>query len=163
MLKTMLRGLALVLVLTMGTLAFGNEVIVHGYTESGAIDATIDGQRMTVPDDMANMHRQLIEELWVGQGHDIPAYEPPPPSTNPADYPLQRYQFLAMLEIAGIRGLVEPAIDDIADPIDRAVARARWESTDVFSRTDPLLIQLATAVGLTTQQIDDLWMTAKDL
>lgn len=49
------------------------DITVHGHTTSGAIDATIDGQRMTVPDDMANRHRQLIAS-WEADGHTIPAY-----------------------------------------------------------------------------------------
>lgn len=51
---------------------------IHGFTESGSIDATIEGDRMTVPDDMANRHRQMIAELEA-LGNTIPAYEPPEP------------------------------------------------------------------------------------
>ena len=50
---------------------------VHGFTESGAIDATIDDVRVTVPDDPANRHRQMIAE-WEDEGNTIPPYVAPP-------------------------------------------------------------------------------------
>jgi hypothetical protein len=52
---------------------------IHGYTETGAIEATIDGVRLTVPDDMANRHRQMVAE-WEAAGNTIPAWEPPAPT-----------------------------------------------------------------------------------
>jgi hypothetical protein len=48
---------------------------IHGYTETGFIDATINGVRLVVPDDMANRHRQMIAE-WEAQGNTIPPYLP---------------------------------------------------------------------------------------
>lgn len=53
---------------------------IHGYTESGMIDATIDGARLTVPDDLANRHRQMIAE-WEAQGNTIPAYTASAPTS----------------------------------------------------------------------------------
>ena len=49
---------------------------IHGYTESGTISATFDGIPMTVPDDPANRHRQMIAE-WEAEGNTIPPYIPP--------------------------------------------------------------------------------------
>lgn len=49
---------------------------VHGFNELGSIDATIEGVRVTVPDDMGNRHRQMIAE-WEALGNTIPHYEPP--------------------------------------------------------------------------------------
>ena len=61
---------------------------IHGYTESGSISATIDGILMTVPDDPANRHRQMIAEWeFDAEGNrvnTIPAYVPPPPP-EPSD------------------------------------------------------------------------------
>lgn len=53
------------------------EIEVHGCTEGGSIDATIEGVRMTVPDDLANRHRRMIAQ-WEAEGNTIPAYIPPP-------------------------------------------------------------------------------------
>ena len=56
---------------------------VHGYTEFNLIEATIDGLLMTVPNDPANRHRQMIAE-WEAEGNTIPAYLPSP-TPEPSD------------------------------------------------------------------------------
>lgn len=48
---------------------------IHGFTEHGSIDATIEGARMSVPNDLSNRHRQIIAE-WEAEGNTIPAYVP---------------------------------------------------------------------------------------
>ena len=62
---------------------------VHGYTEFNLIEATIDGLLMTVPDDPANRHRQMIAE-WEAEGNTIPAYVPPPVSPPSDDEIIER-------------------------------------------------------------------------
>lgn len=52
---------------------------IHGYTQSAAIDVTIDGVRMTIPDDMANRHRQMVA-AWESEGNSVPPYIAPTPS-----------------------------------------------------------------------------------
>lgn len=47
------------------------------YTEYGLIVATLDGQEMTVPDDMENRHRIMLAE-WEAAGNVISAYVPEP-------------------------------------------------------------------------------------
>lgn len=103
---------------------------------------------------------------WTCSNGTCAAPAPPAPparSTNPADYPLQRYQFDAMLDIAGLKPLITPAIASITDPVQRAVAQAKYDDTQVFNRTDPLLNQLAAAAGLTSAQVDAYWMQANGL
>lgn len=68
-------------------------MIIHGYTRFGFIEATIDGLRVTVPDDMANRHRQMIAD-WEKAGNTIPAYSPPAPST--ADVNAERDRRIAL-------------------------------------------------------------------
>ena len=46
---------------------------IHGYTSGGSIDATIDGQRWSIPDESTNRHRQMIAE-WEAEGNTIPPY-----------------------------------------------------------------------------------------
>ncbi|MHA7968974.1 DUF4376 domain-containing protein [Rhizobium sp. CAU 1783] len=48
-------------------------MIVHGYTATGAVDATIDGLRMAIPDDPSNRHRRMIAS-WEADGNIIPPY-----------------------------------------------------------------------------------------
>lgn len=47
------------------------------YTKTGLIIAMIDGQEMTVPDDMKNGHRAMIAD-WEAAGNVIEPYVPEP-------------------------------------------------------------------------------------
>jgi hypothetical protein len=88
---------------------------------------------------------------------------PPPPSTNPADYPLRPDQFFAMLDIAGLTASVNAALDAISDPTAKAIAKAKFNHTQVFNRSNPLFETLKAGVGVTDAQIDAMWMQAKDI
>jgi hypothetical protein len=90
-------------------------------------------------------------------------YVEPAPSTNPDDYPLQPYQFQAMLRIAGVYDQVNTAVAAISDPTQRAVAQAKLAVSTFYARNDPLVSQLGALVNLTPAQIDTYWMQAKDL
>lgn len=58
---------------------------------------------------------------------------------------------------------VEAAIDAIEDPTDREVARIEWEYATTFERSHPLIEQVGAALGLTPEQIDDMWAEAAAL
>lgn len=55
------------------------DIEVIGFVAEGLIEAVIDGERMFVPDDMANRHRRMIAE-WEAQGNTIPPFVPDEPS-----------------------------------------------------------------------------------
>ena len=59
--------------------------------------------------------------------------------------------------------LVQPAIDAIADPVQRAMVQAEWDKSQDFERNRPTLIALATAIGLDAAGLDALFITAEDL
>lgn len=79
-----------------------------------------------------------------------------------SDFTLQPYQFFAMLDYAGLTDTANAAIAAIPDPRERAVAKARLNKESIFVRDDPLLVQLISAANLTPEQIDTLWLEAKD-
>lgn len=129
---------------------------IHGYTETGSIDATIDGLRMTVPNDMANRHRQMVAE-WEAAGNTIPAYVAPEAPIPP----LPRLRFWLAAAEAGvtIEG-VRARVAAIPDPIERSRATAFVEFAEVYRRDDPLLIAMAEAEGINSVQLDALWAWA---
>ena len=97
---------------------------------------------------------------YAGGQFEAPAAPPEPePSTNPVDYPLKRWEFRAMVSFLDVGASIEAAIQSIPDPLQRAVALARYKDSDVYVRDDPLFETLAPAVGLTPQQVDEAWMT----
>lgn len=81
------------------------------------------------------------------------------PVDTPEAHPLKRWQFKAMVAYLGKADAIVTAINAMPDALTRAVVMARYENSDVYNREDPLFDQLAPAVGLTPEQIDDAWMT----
>ena len=59
--------------------------------------------------------------------------------------------------------LVQPDIDAIADPVQRAMVQAEWDKSQDFERARPTLIALATAIGLDAAALDALFISAEDL
>ncbi len=57
---------------------------VHGYTATGSISATIDGETWDIPDDMSSRFRQMIAE-WEEEGNSIPPYVTPSPIQGEID------------------------------------------------------------------------------
>lgn len=127
---------------------------IHGYTEKGSISATIDGVLMTVPDDPANRHRQMITE-WEAQGNTIPAYEPLEP--NPF-LPLKPYQFWGAVRATGHEIDLHAWVDTIADPVQKGIASAMLEFSLEFRRDHPLIEAARIHLGMTETELNDLWL-----
>jgi hypothetical protein len=129
---------------------------VHGYTQTGAIDATIDGARLTIPDDMANRHRREIAE-WEEAGNTIPPYVAPPAPVPP----LPRLTFwLAAAEVGVTKAGIRAHIDAMPEGLEKFQALAYLEEAQVYRREDPLLIQMAAVEGITEPELDALWTWA---
>lgn len=67
------------------------------------------------------------------------------------------------LILAGLYDNVQAAIDAIPDGTQRAMTRAEWDKSNEFERSRPLLIQLAEAIGLDSEALDNLFITAAQL
>lgn len=74
-----------------------------------------------------------------------------------------RRQARQALLIAGLLDDVQPAINAIADPMQRGLAQIEWDDAQEFERHRPLLIQLATALGLDDEALDNLFIQAVTL
>ncbi len=146
---------------------------VHGYTEAGSIKVTIDGAHMTVPDDMANRHRQMIAE-WEGAGNTIPAFDPPP---EPVPNSISDRQFFHILAVDGLITEAEAlAAVKTGDPPaafetfiaslpegQRFNARMLLEGATTFERRHPLTDAFGSMYGMTPEEIDNLWRRASAL
>ncbi|MFJ6323830.1 MULTISPECIES: hypothetical protein [unclassified Rhizobium] len=60
------------------------------YTETGIIEAVIDGVRKFIPDDMENSDRQAIAD-WAASGNVITAFVPPLPALADYQAAIQRF------------------------------------------------------------------------
>jgi hypothetical protein len=92
---------------------------------------------------------------WTGAEWQAPVAAVPPAVT-------MRQARLALLG-AGLLDDVEAAIDAIPDATQRAAARITWDHSQEVQRTNGLVVQLATALGLTEAQIDALFVEAATL
>jgi hypothetical protein len=136
---------------------------VHSYTQTGSIEATIDGVRMAVPDDMSNRHRQMIAE-WEEDGNTIPAYVAP--VEDPLAKPLDRLDFWLIAAKAGVskwsvRDHIAVLPEDTPEDFEaKAEAIAWFEEAKQYRRDDPILIAMAEAEGISAEQLDALWVWA---
>lgn len=74
-----------------------------------------------------------------------------------------RRQAIQALFLAGILSNVQAAIDAIPDATQRGMVQIEWEDSLNFERSRPTLIALATALGLSSTDLDNLFITAADL
>lgn len=58
---------------------------------------------------------------------------------------------------------VQAAIDAIPDPTEREAAQVEWDYATKFERLHPTILRLGASLGLTPEQIDDLWVIAETL
>jgi len=76
---------------------------------------------------------------------------------------LTRAQARAALIITGRIEAVQPIIDAIADPTQRALAQNDWDNRLMFERDNPTLLYMAMAMGLTEADLDDLFILGATL
>lgn len=109
-----------------------------------------------IPFATGNKDYALYQE-WIAAGNTpIPADQPSlsiPISVTP------RQAKLALLS-AGLLDDVEAAIDAITDPATKRVAQIEWEYAQEIRRDWPFLVQLATAMGMTSTDLDELFTQA---
>ena len=74
-----------------------------------------------------------------------------------------RRQAKQALLLNGLLANVQPAIDAIPDATQRAMTQIEWDDSQVFERDRPALIALGSALGLTSVQLDDLFIGAAQL
>jgi hypothetical protein len=58
---------------------------------------------------------------------------------------------------------IESQIDSIVDETERLIARNYWEYSEVFERNHPILLQLVAALGLTSEQLDQMFIAGSKL
>lgn len=80
------------------------------------------------------------------------------PARGPVDYPLEPFEFHAMVAVLGRDAQIRGAIAGIADRVERTVALARYEQSRLYHRDDALLMQVALAIDMADAEIDAAWM-----
>lgn len=97
----------------------------------------------------------------VGDQYQDGQFVPLPPDATPAvPQSVSRAQGKAALITAGLWDQVLAYVDGIADPTQQALARVALDDTTEWRRDSPLLATAAAALGLSEQQLDDLFVAA---
>ncbi|MCA0214506.1 MAG: hypothetical protein LCH79_15180 [Proteobacteria bacterium] len=81
----------------------------------------------------------------------------------PVPQSVTRRQAKQALALNNLLHLVQPAIDAITDETQRTLMQIEWADSQEFHRNRPALIGLATALGLTSEQLDSLFVQAAAL
>lgn len=111
-----------------------------------------------IPLDENNLdYQQFIQ--WMNDGNEPEPYVPPEP-TVPAAVTMRQAR-LALLN-AGLLDSVETAIENLLSP-EKEAARIEWEYSQEVQRHNGFVSVLANSIGLTEQQVDDLFLAAIQL
>ena len=89
---------------------------------------------------------------------------PPPPPPGPVvPTEVTMRQGREALIRAGLDGQVDAALAAIVDPLQKKIALNYWQNSNAFERSNPLIATLGAALGLTSAQIDALFIQAATL
>ena len=123
----------------------------------GAVDAAPP----TVPD---GQRARWANGGWVFEFLSDPpaAPEPEPEPVAPPDSVTMRQARLVLLG-AGLLDAVNAAIEAIPDTMQRRAAEIEWEYAQTVDRASPFTQQLASSLGLTSEQLDGLFTQAAAL
>lgn len=94
----------------------------------------------------------------VGDTYADDVFTPATPTVPVPDEVTMRQARLALLG-AGLLGDVETALDALSEPTKTA-ARIEWDYSNTLRRHHPLVGTLGGALGLTSGQLDDLFIAA---
>jgi hypothetical protein len=97
---------------------------------------------------------------WLFDGEE---FREPPPLPAPVPASVTRRQAREALLNVGLLDDVEMIIGSIEDATERKRAEIYWLDSVAFERANPMLAQIASAVGLTEAEIDDLFRQAAAL
>jgi hypothetical protein len=135
---------------------------IVGYNILGWIDVDVDGTTVSVqPDVSINDDQQICRFVaqYIADGGVIAPYVPA--TTSPEMTSLTARQFwLAASRINITKADVLALVDAMEDKDAADDLRIEVTETASFSRTNPAVDELASLLGITSEQLDSLWVWA---
>lgn len=113
-----------------------------------------------IPADPANTDYQQYLR-WLEEGNTPLPPDPPPPPPIPTSVTMRQAR-LALLQL-GLLDDVEAAIASIPDEVQRRAAQIEWEYASTVERDSQWVQNLAGALGLSDEQLDQLFQLAATL
>lgn len=98
-------------------------------------------------------------EEWLDEDDaEVVAFRSPVPGAPD----LLPYQFRAMLELSGYKDDLDAYVDGL-EGLEKIVARAKLDSALSFRRDNELVEAARVAIGISTEDLDALWLQAAAL
>ncbi|WP_156510553.1 hypothetical protein [Labrenzia sp. OB1] len=102
---------------------------------------------------------RMKAQLWRDSGGTIPDWKPP--TTEDARKEIHnltaRQLRLGLFQYGCTLDQIDSIIDSIEDDMLRDTAKIEWEYATELERLNPLILNLSADLGLTPEQVDDLW------
>lgn len=102
-------------------------------------------------------------ELVEMTPEEIDAHLNPPPGPEPVPQQVTRAQGKSALIMAGLWDDVVSYVDGITDPTEKALALVALNDTTHWQRSSPFLNSASMALGLTDEDLDNLFIQASGL
>lgn len=123
---------------------------------------------ITDVDPTGRFHPSLV---WVGCGNEVEPgwtydgdkFAPPQPEKPKIPQQVTRAQGKAALITSGLWSDVESYVDSITDPTEKALALVALNDTTHWQRTSPFLNSAAVALGLSDEDLDNLFIQASEI
>lgn len=130
-----------------------------------------DVETLKGPDDNGNCHWDLSlpnqEQIIELIGQYSPLWTLPPPVPQSVTTRQIRQALIQMSYLTGNQALHPKSITDfinsMPEGMQKDIAYENWEYSNEFFRNNPLLLSMAPALGLASEQIDDLFRLASTL
>ena len=104
---------------------------------------------------MAYFNQPLQDEMDA----EIEAQKPKPPVPQV----VAAWRIKAIAELQGLTASIDAAIDAITDPQVKIVAGLSWREGNEIARNSSLIISMAQGLGLTEEQLDEMFIAAATL
>lgn len=146
-----------------------NSIIFHdakGLSSSGCYGEYWKCQTVTDSDHYSVDHPVISgfkagKYKWDGEVVIEPSYTEPVIQIPVPQEVTMRQARLALLE-NGLLANVQPAINSLPEP-DKTKAEIEWDYSNALQRSNPFVATLGAALGLSSQDLDDLFIQASAL
>lgn len=140
------------------------------YNKDGSIDLIIAHPTLgAIPftaskDDIEEYGRVIYNSAINGEYGDIAPYvEPEIPNFLLVPQTISLRQAREILIVKGLFEQVQSYIESIEDPTQKAIILNYWEYSTVFERRNPTVLQMSEMLGLSSEQLDELFIEASKL
>jgi hypothetical protein len=112
------------------------------------------------PNDTEAHGRDIFARCIAGEFGPIAEYAAPPYIIPPVPSSVSRFQARAALHLAGYLAAVDAAMQA---PETDFLAKLAWQDAQEFYRSSPLVIAMGASLGLSSEQLDDLFRFASTI